>query len=112
MQVNRVSRRVGSVAKAKVLVVTPEKLGDSLISMVIPANLARAGFDVTVRGDCAHDLTSWLPDVRTGPRLSTQEYDDIADEFDFCLIDSQAPGLQSGSIDLRPALSRGRCSSL
>ena len=106
MQVNRVSRRVGSVAKAKVLVVTPEKLGDSLISMVIPANLARAGFDVTVRGDCAHDLASWLPDVRTGPRLSTQEYDGIADEFDFCLIDSQAPGLQSGGIDLRPALSR------
>ena len=91
---------------AKVLVVTPGKLGDSLISMVIPANLARAGFDVTVRGDCAHELASWLPDVRTGPRLSTQEVKDITDEFDFCLIDSQAPGLQSGGIDLRPGLSR------
>ena len=106
MQVNRVSRRTGTVAKAKVLVVTPGKLGDSLISMVIPANLERAGFDVTVRGDCAHDLASWLPDLRTGPRLSTQEYDGIVDEFDFCLIDSQAPGLQSDGIDLRPALSR------
>lgn len=106
MEVSRVSRRTGSVAKAKVLVVTPGKLGDSLISMVIPANLARAGFDVTVRGDCAHDLASWLPYVQTGPRLSTQEYDGIADGFDFCLIDSQAPGLQSGGADLRPALSR------
>ena len=106
MQVSRISRRTGSVAKAKVLVVTPGKLGDSLISMVIPANLARAGFDVTVRGDCVHDLASWLPDVQTGPRLSTQEYNEIADEFDFCLIDSQAPGLQSGGVDLRPALSR------
>jgi len=106
MQVSRVSRRTGSVAKAKVLVVTPGKLGDSLISMVIPANLARAGFDVTACGDCAHDLASWLPDVQTGPRLSTQEYDGIADGFDFCLIDSQAPGLQSGGVDLRPTLSR------
>ena len=90
---------------AKVLVVTPGKLGDSLISLVIPANLARAGFDVTVRGDCAHDLASWLPDVRTGPRLNAQEYDGIADEFDFCLIDSQAPGLQSDGVDARPGLS-------
>ena len=91
---------------AKVLVVTPGKLGDSLISLVIPANLARAGFDVTVRGDCVHDLASWLPEVRTGPRLSPQEYKDITDEFDFCLIDSQAPGLQSDGVDARSALSR------
>ena len=105
MQVNRASRRVDSVVAAKVLVVTPAKLGDSLISLVIPANLARAGFDVTVRGDCVHDLASWLPDVCTGPRLSAQEYDCIADEFDFCLIDSQAPGLQSDGVDARPGLS-------
>tara|TARA_Y100001960_G_scaffold330745_1_gene425678 strand:- start:895 stop:1920 length:1026 start_codon:yes stop_codon:yes gene_type:complete len=106
MKVNRTSRRTDSAVKGKVLVVTPGKLGDSLISLVIPANFARAGFDVTVRGDCAHGLASWLPEVQTGPRLSTQEYNGIADEFDFCLIDSQAPGLQSGGVDLRPALSR------
>lgn len=90
---------------AKVLVVTPGKLGDSLISLVIPANLTRAGFDVTVRGDCVHALASWLPDVRTGPRLTSQEVKDITDEFDFCLIDSQAPGLQPDGVDARPALS-------
>ena len=106
MKVNRTSRQTDSAVKGKVLVVTLGKLGDSLISLVIPANLARAGFDVTVCGDCAHDLVSWLPDGQAGPRLSTQEYDAIADEFDFCLIDSQAPGLQSGGINLRSALSR------
>ena len=70
MQANGESHRVASNREAKILFVTPGKLGDSLISLVVPANLARAGFDVTVRGDCAHDLTIWLPELQTGPRLS------------------------------------------
>jgi len=106
MQANGESHRVVSNREAKILFVTPGKLGDSLISLVVPANLARAGFDVTVRGDCAHDLANWLPELQTGPRLSPEEYASIPDQFDFCLIDSQAPGLQSDGVDLRPALAR------
>jgi hypothetical protein len=106
MQANGESHRVEPTPDAKVLFVTPGKLGDSLISLVVPANLARAGFNVTVRGDCAHDLAKWLPALKTGPRLSTEEYASIPDQFDFCLMDSQAPGLQSDGVDLRPALAR------
>jgi hypothetical protein len=51
MQANGESHRVKPTPDAKVLFVTPGKLGDSLISLVVPANLARAGFNVTVRGD-------------------------------------------------------------
>ncbi|MAF08192.1 MAG: hypothetical protein CL389_10105 [Acidiferrobacteraceae bacterium] len=104
MQANGESHRVKSTRDAKVLFVTPGKLGDSLISLVIPANLARASFKVTVRGDCAHDLAKWLPQFQTGPRLTAGDYPGTLDRYDFCLIDSQAPGLQSDGVDLRPAL--------
>ena len=39
--------------------------------------------------------------------LAHKSTKDITDEFDFCLIDSQAPGLQSDGIDARPGLSSG-----
>ena len=104
MQANGESHRVKSTRDVKVLFVTPGKLGDSLISLVVPANLVRIGFDVTVRGDSTHDLAKWLPEIQTGPRLSPDEYANMLDQYDFCLIDSQAPGLQSDGVDLRSAL--------
>jgi len=67
MQASGEPHQPGSARDAKILFVTPRKLGGSLIALIVPANLARAGFKVTVRGDCAHDLAKWLPEIQTDP---------------------------------------------
>lgn len=89
---------------SELLFVTPGKLGDSLISLIIAHNLVRAGYSVTVRSNMAHELAEWLPSFVTGPAVAHREYAALVRDYDLCIIDSQAPNLQRNGIDLRPEL--------
>jgi len=96
-----------SLSKAPhIIFVTPGKLGDGLISLVIANNLVRSGYRVTVRSNVVHDLSSWFPQFQTGPEVGHGEFPDLPNACDLCVIDSQAPNLQHQGIDLRPALAR------
>jgi hypothetical protein len=95
-----------SETKPHIVFVTPGKLGDGLISLVIANGLVRAGHRVTVRSDVVHDLREWLPQFETGPAVAHDEFLHLPDSCDLCVIDSQAPNLQRSGIDLRPTLAR------
>ena len=91
-----------------IALITSDKLGDALISLVIANNLACAGFVVIVCNDFVHSLAGWLPALFAHPEFGRNEYPDGFANFDLVLADAQFPNLPAEGSDLRSELaSRG-----
>lgn len=78
----------GLLTHSKTVAVMPERgLGDSVVIMIIAANLQQAGYDVTYFSDYAYQLRNWFPSIIVKPYPSFEEHEKVFAEFDKIFID-------------------------
>lgn len=74
-------------ADCRIVLVPSMGLGDGCIYMVLAANLARAGYRVTVLSNHLGALNDWLPLFETRPLPSPADTFAVLDEFDLVISD-------------------------
>lgn len=73
-----------------IALVSYDSLGDSLIYIMISENLRANGFNVTIFGNIAHELRSWIPQIKTQPLPAIDDLDEALATFTFTLMSPPA----------------------
>lgn len=65
----------------KIAVVSFDSLGDSLLYLLLAYNLQQNGFDVTYFGKVGHQLSEWIPSLRTLPCAESDDMEMVLADY-------------------------------
>lgn len=78
--------KITVMRKAKIAVVSFDSLGDSLLYLLIAENLRLNGFDISLYGNVAYQIRSWLPQLRIAPLPTRAELDVELEQYDLSTV--------------------------